>query len=231
MPMHLALALLALTPPVAASGDIVVTAPCRLTARQLRPALKAFRSGRAARAPRGILYFETDPSARRLGVGISALRLRARGAVLPISADGEGRFLLPSPGHEDWEIVGPCHDGALAISPLVMSPGTSAADRRLGDMRLQCDVGWAIAREQISLAGGVFMRVTGGCKSSRVAIHAASARPIAGAEVVAGPVTLPVRVRADRYGYSVPLGARRVPDEARVRFRFSPGEPIPSARP
>lgn len=220
MPLLLTLALLSAQAAPTPADDIVVTAPCRLTARQLRPALKAYRSGRSARAPGATLFFETDPGARRDGVTLSALRLRSNGRITPIPADAGGRFALPASLPDDWLIAGPCHDGALAISPLVMSPGTSETDRRLGDMRLQCDVGWAIARQEMSAAAGTFMRLAGACKTSLVAIYAGSARAIAGADVVAGPVVRPVRIRADGYGYSVPFGDKRLPDDARVRFRF-----------
>lgn len=214
------LAAFAVAAPVIADDEIIVVAPCRLTARQLHPALKAYRAGRAARAPGSILYFEADPAARREGLAVSALRVRDRGVVTPISADAAGRFLLPVPAGDDWEITGPCRDGALPISPLVVSPGTNAADRRLGDMRLQCEVGWQIARQAIAAAPGMFKPLVGGCKSSATAIYAGSFRPIAHARVSAGAVTRPVPVSADRLRYSVPLGDRRLPDDARVRFQF-----------
>lgn len=218
MPFLLSLTLFA-APPIAAD-EIVVTAPCALTARQLRPALKAFRDGRTARAPASRLFFEADPGARRDGVSVSSLRVRADGRTRPIPADAEGRFAMPDVRGRDWAIVGPCHDGALAISPLVMSPGTDAADRRLGDMRLQCDVGWAIAREAVAEAAGAFTRVVGGCRSSTDTIHAGSVRAIADADVSAGALTLPVRVSEGGYRYSVPIGDIRLPDAARVRFRY-----------
>ena len=219
MPLLLALTVLAAVPP-AASDDIVVTAPCRLTARQLRLALRAYRTGRPARAPDSTLFFETAADARRAGVTVSSLRLRSLGRSLPIPADAQGRFTLPARSGEDWTIDGPCHDGALPIAPLVISPGTTEADRRLGDMRLQCDVGWAIAEQRVSLAAGAFRRVTGACKGTRAALHAAAPRPIARADVVAGAAMRPVRVSADGLRYSVPLGDGKLPDSARVRFRF-----------
>lgn len=220
MPLALALTLLAAEPLPPAADDIVVTAPCRLTARQLRPALKVYRSGRTRRAPNSALFFETDTDARRAGLTVSSLRLLAGGRSLAISADAQGRFTLSGLSDDKWAIVGPCHDGALPISPLVLSPGTNEADRRLGDMRLQCDVGWAIAEQQVSLAAGAFRRVAGTCKGTRAALHAGSPRPIARADVVTGAVMRPVRVSADGLRYSVPLGDGKMPDSAHVRFRF-----------
>ena len=131
MPFLLSLGLLA-APPIEPALEIVVTAPCALTARQLRPALRTYRNGRSARAPDSRLFFEDDPGARRDGVSVSALRLRTAKRLVPIPADAEGRFAFPAIRGDDWAIVGPCRDGVLPVSPLVMSPGTSAADRRLG---------------------------------------------------------------------------------------------------
>lgn len=228
MSLLLLLAILALTPEATAPGadapsgqdEIVVTAPCALAARQLRPALGVFRRGRATRAPDSVLFFETDPAARRDGATVAALRFRAGARAARVAADAQGRFVLPASLPDDWQVTGPCHDGVLAISPLVMSPGTNEADRRLGDLRLQCDVGWEIAKQAIAAAAGAFTRVTGECKSSLGAIHAAGARPIDAAAVIAGAATRPVRVSADGLRYSVPLGDKRLPDAARVRFRF-----------
>ena len=92
---------------------------------------------------------------------------------------------------------------------------------RLGDLRLQCEVGWAISREAIAAApAGAFTRVVGGCGSSQGAIHAGSVRAVADAAVSVGALTLPVRVTDGGYRYSVPLGYERLPDAARVRFRY-----------
>lgn len=222
LPVH-AFATPSSTPPAASpTDDIVVTAPalqCTLSGRHLGNALKTYRAGRSLHAPASTLYFEVRPAARRMGLG-ARLALRAKGAVVPIVPDAERRFVLPKLSGEDWELVGDCYDGALAISPLVMSPGTSAADRRLGDMRVQCDVSWQIVQETMSAARGVFVDAIGGCKSSQTAIYASSARPVAQASVVDGAVTRPVPISADRMSYSVPLYDKRLPDSARVRFRF-----------
>lgn len=219
--MSLLTLLIAASAPLAPAADeIVVTAPCRLTGRQLRPAFRAYARERAARAPGSTLFFEADPGARRAGVTPASLRIRDRGVVTRVHADAYGRFVIPAAAGKDWEISGPCHDGALAISPLVMSPGTSAEDRRLGDMRLQCEVGWQIVKQQLGAASGVFMALIGGCKSSRMAIYTGSARPIAEASVVGGASATPVTVSADGTRYRVPVGDKKLPDDTRVRFRF-----------
>ncbi|HZF43883.1 MAG TPA: hypothetical protein VEZ48_10790 [Sphingomonadaceae bacterium] len=216
--MLIALTLLAAQP--AEAPEIVVTAPCHLKARQLLPALRAYRKGRGARAPGSTLFFETDPAAARGGVTPAMLRIHSGGMTRPVPADSAGRFVLPADPPDDLQITGPCHDGTLAISPLVMSPGTDAADRRLGDLRLQCAVGWAMAKQALAETTGVFMRVLGECAGTRNALANSSARPIAEAVVTHGSVTRPLPVREGGFGYSVPLGDKRLPDAARVRFRF-----------
>jgi hypothetical protein len=216
--MLIALTLLAAQP--ADAPEIVVTAPCHLKARQLLPALRAYRKGRGARAPGSTLFFETDPAAARGGVTPAMLRIHSGGTTRPVPADSAGRFVLPADLPADLQITGPCHDGTLAISPLVMSPGTQPADRRLGDLRLQCAVGWAMAEQALAQTTGVFMRVLGECAGSRNAIDTNSARPIAEASIAHGSLTRPVRVEDGGLRYSVPLGDKRLPDAARVRFRF-----------
>ena len=112
--------------------------------------------------------------------------------------------------------------GAVPTEPTglrrVMSPGTNAADRLLGDLRLECEVGWAIARQ--SIAVGQFTDVAGTCKSGQLEFYANTHRRIADARVVAGSIARPVMLSPDRYSYRLPVADRTLPNSARVRFRF-----------
>ena len=131
--------------------------------------------------------------------------------------------MLPKLSGANWALVGDCYRGALAVRPLVMSSGTSASDRRLGDLRLQCEVGWRIAEATIAAVPGTFVAAPAACKSSDAALYAASHRAVLGGSVVHKATSRPVTVAGDGFGYRVPLHDKALPDAARVRLRFADG--------
>lgn len=139
---------------------------------------------------------------------------------VPVRLDAAGRFMLPDLRGGDWALVGRCHRGGLAVGPLVMSPGTNAAERRLGDLRLECEVAWAITREALGDLSGAFVAAPESCKSSGGAIYATSSRRIRTGTVTAGAVARPVALSPGGRRYRLPVTDKRLPDTARVRFSF-----------
>ena len=193
---------------------------CRLTTRQIRAALQAYRIGKPAYAPAGLLYFEARPDADRLSVAGMKLHLRTGDESRSIAPDAENRFVLPQMAGSGWDLVGNCYRGGIAITPLVMSPDTTQADRRLGDLRLQCEVSWAIVQESVAASPGAFVEAASGCKGSRSALHAVANRRIASAVVTTGTRIEPVAVSDNGFSYRLRLHDRTLPNTARVRFSF-----------
>lgn len=222
----LAAAVLAVSAPenvtaAAPSDDIVVVGfskPYRLTVAQLRNAARAYERGRARLAPEGRLYFQVataDGAERR---GEVRLTLRSSRRNVGLSLDGEGRFVLPPLEDDDWELVADRGTRSISIQPLVLSPGTGLDDRRLGDLRLQCEVTWAIQKEHASLPERAIFGAAGGCGSRRLGLYAKADRPIRSASVSWNGRTTPVPVLSDGRSFRAPLGDRTLPDAARVHF-------------
>lgn len=204
-------------------SDIVVigfSKPYRLTVKQLRNAVAAYNRGRPGLAPTSNLLFEVSSSFRSRPLDELKLVLRSPTATVPITLDGRHRFVLPELRDDEWELLANRGRGALAVRPIVLSPGTDLEERRLGDMRLQCEVTWAIEKEHASIATRGLFGMAGGCRSTKLGLYARSERPIADATIFTGGRKVPIAILADRHNYRVPLGDKSLPDDARVRFTF-----------
>ena len=207
----------------AGTADIVVigfSKPYKLSVEELRVAVVAYRQGKPVLAPASTLYFAVDGLD---GQSLSGLRLalRSSGSTIPIALDDNQRFVLPDLGTGKWDLVANRGRNGLSIRPIVLSPGTDAGDRRLGDLRLQCSVLWSIEKHHASLPMRAIFGAAGGCRSTKLALYTKTDRPIAEAFVLMDGKRTPVPVLSDRRTYRAPLGEKSLRDEARVRFTFS----------
>lgn len=213
-----------LTPPVATETvgdgeDIVVTGMgtrgYRLTADQLRDAVRAFQQNRAEYGPETQLSWEVIPASEVDGL---ELRLAMDDRRIPITIDSDGRFTLPADtilsGH--WRLQSNAGQRQIRIRPIALSPNSTREDMRMGDARLMCRVYWAFANNEMGVFQRAMFGAIGGCGSSRAVIWYRSERPVATATV--GDV--PMRVRDDGGAYNPPLHDRAFDNEARLRITY-----------
>lgn len=204
----------------APSDEIVVTGVRESTIDlpRLLKAQAAFRSGRAALAPTSTLRFQLRPAPGVALAGMTlVLRAGAQRIAVPIGADGG--FVLPDLPAGKWELVHNRGRGRIAVRALVISAGMTEADRRLGDLRLQCRAGWELAKAGHSIVARSGFAMMGGCASRKFAFYFHAARPIAAAALVAGGETRALPVRPDRLAYRAPLGDKGLPNDAMVHVR------------
>jgi len=203
--------------------EIVVTGSRAksLDRKKLARALKAHRSGRSIYAPQSQLFFTMRPTPGAPGLEGLKLAIRTKTGVMPIEIEGGRRFVLPEQIKGKWKLVTNRTSDSFAIEPLVMSPGTSSADRLLGDLRLQCAVVWAMEKPDLPVWMRAFAGAFGGlCTGSIIPYFEWSDRAIAEASVSTGGVTKAVYVTADRHAFRPPVGDKTLPHTARVRFRY-----------
>lgn len=205
------------------ADEIVITGqpwPLTLNAKELARAVKAHRKLRAVYAPQSQLSFEVLRGSGSRSLDGIKLTFRSKNEVVPVVLDANRRFTLPALPGKGWKLVAN-RRGGFGILPLVMSPGTNDADRLLGDLRLQCEVGWAMAKPDLPIMMRAFAGAMGGvCKGSLVPFMIWSDRAIATASVSSGARTRPVDVTTDRHAYRPPLHDKTLPNSARVRFRY-----------
>lgn len=222
-----AFALSVAPPPAVATqevDEIVVTGfskPYKLTGRQLAAALKAYRKYRPLHAPQGKLLFEVSRRIASRNPDPLRLSLRSGASVIPVALDASSRFVLPELAGKGWELVANRGSGAIKIQPLILSPGSTEADRALGDMRLQCEVTWAafVKPGLPFLLRGVAAAVNA-CHRSDFALMQSVDRKIAAASIVAGTSVTPIKLGTTGMSYRYPGHDKALPNWARVRFRY-----------
>ena len=225
-----ALALLAIEPAAVAgqtSGeddrnqDIVVTGisnQFRLTGKQLAAAAESFASHRALLAPDSRLYFRVEVD-RRINAGYPVLSLVTGDQRDTLSLDDGHRFQLPADVSAASTLYANRSRGTIIVIPEVFSPGTSDTDRRLGDLRLQCHVFWAISGPMVSLVARGMFAAAGGCGGTKFAFYSLSPKPIGDVRAIFDGRELPLR-RWGARNFQVPVGDRSLGNDARIRLSY-----------
>jgi len=204
--------------------DIIVSAKAdrfRQDARTLIVGRKTFDKGRGEFAADSTLWFHVRRRGGKQTTGDLALRLESGTQSLPLPLDEEGRFVLAPLPPGKWHITANRARRAISVYPLVMTPGTGQYDRRLGDLRLQCRVMWAMIKSEasplalplVALGDGI-----GVCSTSRVGIIASVDRPLASGTLSEAAKAQPVTISPSAYGYRAPLNERSFSNDARVNL-------------
>ncbi|NBV15614.1 MAG: hypothetical protein EBS11_03425 [Janthinobacterium sp.] len=180
-------------------------------------------------APQAQLKFILRPQQPRLTA--SDLKLRIVGDTVnievPIAADLT--FSVPrdeSAAKDDADLRLSTKKGLFRWRPDIHTAGIPVGTRRLGDLRLECEVRWAVDKFDASLIKLAYLVPLGGvCHTSRSRVFYSSDAPITGATLVSGSrrERLPAeRLDAkDRARYAPPLHDQSWPDDTLVEFEFA----------
>lgn len=160
------------------------------------------------------------------------VRLVSDDDALTLPVDEGGRFTVPrndALAAAKAELVLNRKRPEIRVEPEVRSPDLPANMRRLGDLRLECKVTVAIAKEEIpfwvvALVNTVLL-TTDWCSNlgDKAQYSFRAEAPLAGAVLSAGERQLDLTVK-DR-GYTVPLSAKEWPDDAVITLTYAPGAP------
>jgi hypothetical protein len=212
--------------PAEDSGDIIVVGDngqsYSLTADALRDAVRAFRAHRAAYAPDAVFYFRASLTDGDVD-GLDLYLRRRRGAAnaadpVHLERDPAGYYRVPIDlvADGDWELRANRARSALQLRPLILSPASRIADRRFGDLRLQCRVAIAFAR--LGLPARMAVGALGPCGSSRVALYMRADRPVASVSITGYSGT--IALREDAMAIRVPLADAAITNEDRLRITY-----------
>jgi hypothetical protein len=128
---------------------------------------------------------------------------------------------LPAFENSDAELLLNVKKGQARWRPLVRTRGLAPATRRLGDLRLECEIRWAVEKDELSFAKRSLFRALGGpCHSKNVSTHFITPRQLASATLVDGERSVGLRVENDGYTFIPPLHDKSIGNDAEVRLVY-----------
>lgn len=187
-------------------------------------------------APRADLRFElwnedgTVPS----GAGLN-LRLAGDHVDLPLAVDGDATFVLPRSSEafdDDADLVLNRKKTEMQWRPRVRSPGVPDNARRMGDMRLECEVAWAVMKDQMGFVVRNAMALAGGmCRAPMSALYYRPPKRLAAAVLTSGERQRPLTLTKNGDFYIVPLRDRSWDDESLIVYHFADAAPAAEPAP
>jgi hypothetical protein len=172
---------------------------------------------------RFILHAENETS----GVAGVTLAIVGEQGSISLPIEENNTFVLPrvqAAIDENADLVSNRMKGSLRWRADVRSPGFVGESRRLGDLRLECEVEWAVSRPDLPLLVRLAALAIGGpCRSSKATGHFVAARPIAKIALIFNErkeVLPPSRIKQNGKLFTLPLYDTNWPNDTVVEFEF-----------
>lgn len=153
------------------------------------------------------------------------LRLAGNEHSLPVPVAVDGTFVLPrsqAAYDDDADLVLNQKKSTVGYDAQVRTPGLAPNVRRLGDLRLECEVKIAVAKKEIGFAQRAFFNTVflGGdwCSSKRIKVAAFLGDWPLSAAIVDHGVRQPFR--SDGYKLFAPVSDKSLSDDALIEFEF-----------
>ncbi|MBC3833230.1 hypothetical protein H8K33_17100 [Undibacterium amnicola] len=120
---------------------------------QMQKGLKAYAEYNTL-APNSELFFILIPKSKNMGLEGVTMRLASDERSINIPIDANGKFQLPDIAlqHEDeYDLILNKPKGQFYFKPYVKSANLPDDAKRLGDIRLECQVRWAVEKQDVSI--------------------------------------------------------------------------------
>jgi hypothetical protein len=200
--------------------------PKQISLERLYKGVEAFDEDRAL-APNATLKFSVrDTGSVSAPIG---LRLELSDRSIPIDVDATGAFELPILEKQDVSsamIVANRRAGDLRFRPMVRSPETTDESRRLGDLRLECKVFWAIEKEDVPLFYRAAFGIAGGaCTSSNIEMDFSVPHRLVDAVLTFDGKSGKAPITQEGLGYWPPMHDRSWPDNTLVTLHYAEDAP------
>ncbi|MFP5390876.1 MAG: hypothetical protein ACLGI6_04910 [Gammaproteobacteria bacterium] len=198
--------------------------------RAMLAGLDAFDKHRARAPAAPELRFMLSPLSNKPSTDYANVKLTIRGDTvsIPVPIDADNSFVLPRDKQADAEkadLVLDLRKGQIRGRPEVRTPGVPANARRLGDLRLECEVRSAIARSEMNFvfrsAIATATLGSGLCESKRMKMGFFAGKPIKALTLVADTRRVPLTSFAGAH-YFPPVGDKSWPDDTLLEFEFEP---------
>lgn len=189
---------------------------------QMVKGLRAYRDQRRM-APDSALYFILIPKSTRVKLEDVTMRLASDEASMPIAIAADGSFQLPLIEQKqdgEYDLILNKPKGQFLIRPYVKSAHLADDTKRLGDFRLECEVRWAIERQDVSMVFLAYVKLLSSgnpCSARTVAVGFYAPAGVDAVRLDTPKTTLNLKVQPYKT-YSLPLWDKDLADDALVRY-------------
>lgn len=156
-----------------------------------------------------------------------SLRIAGNESAIPLPLAADGSFTLPRSAQaesEDADLITNKKKGQYRWQPAVHSEGVPAGIRRLGDLRLQCQVTIAIAKKEIPFwvrtLVGTLLRTTNWCSAEQLKLGTRSDVPLASATLLDGERRIALKVEKEGRSFLSPIGDTRYADDTLIELIY-----------
>jgi hypothetical protein len=197
--------------------------------RSLQAGLEAFADQRHL-APAGALRFRLRPLPNVTVFEGIALDLVDGTAVTPIALLADGGFELVQEGGVDARLIATQNKGQFDAGRMpraeVLSPGVPAGARRLGDVRLECQVDMAVAKKTLGFMATIAINALGGInwcapRDAKKGFKVEAGRPLAQVVLAHGARREVRAVAGNRSYFMAPIADSSWPDDTLIEFQYA----------
>ncbi|MDX8123999.1 hypothetical protein SKZ59_19695 [Janthinobacterium sp. GMG2] len=156
-----------------------------------------------------------------------ALRIAGNDTTITVPLSADGSFVLPRSAQadsEDADLVTNSKQGQFRWQASVRSDGVPPGMRRLGDLRLQCQVTVAIAKKEIPFLIRTLvatkLRTTDWCSADALKMGTHSDPAIASATLLDGERRVALQVKNGGTSFLAPVGDTRYADDTLIELVY-----------
>lgn len=174
-------------------------------------------------APDSELYFILIPKTRKYSLQDLTMRLASDDVSIPVPIDPSGVFKLPliEQDHDgEYDLILNKPKGQFLIRPYVKSARLPDDTRRLGDLRLECEVRWAIERQEVSAIFRTYVNMLSSgdpCTSRFVNVRFYAPQGVESITLDAAGSRTSQKVRSYE-AYSLPLWNAALSDDSVIKY-------------
>jgi hypothetical protein len=193
--------------------------------RQMLKGVDAFEAHRAL-APQAPLNFKLVSNHDAVAFDTVTLAISGDHTRIPVPLASDGSFTLrrdEAALADDADLVSNKKKSELWWRADIHSPGVPDNARRLGDLRLECQISWAVTREDMPFLTRNGLGLLGGpCHTARIALHYMAPKPLTSAVLVSGDRRLALLIdKKDRRVFQPVLADDDWNDDSLVVYQFN----------
>jgi len=157
--------------------------------RQMLKGLDAFEKNHQM-APDAPLKFQLVSSGKELAFSAVTLVISGSNTNVPVPVSTDGTFTLPrnqAAADDNADLMSNQPKGLLRWRGDIHSPNVPADARRLGDLRLECEISWGVGRDDMPFLTRNSVSLLGGlCHSKMIGLRYQAPYPLASVTLVSG---------------------------------------------